>query len=213
MLNRAILVGSRIGRSVCGQSAVLTLNVESLEATNNVCRLIAPHFKGGDVIQLIGKVGAGKTAMARCLIRAMLNNSDEVVQSPTFSLALTYQCSLHSQTQLCFWVTFYLHALPPHTRESTMLMLTGDHNLLICKFRCLTSNFRLQSSSAILKELHEIVGDRQAVCFVEWGIEFLPCKDQLCIHIDDFVSVPLLFLVFILHFNCGSGGICPRPCR
>lgn len=75
------------------QAAALTLHMPSLLVSNSACQLIASHLRGGDVVQLIGKVGAGKTAMARSMIRAMLNNNEEVVQSPTFSLALSYSCS------------------------------------------------------------------------------------------------------------------------
>ena len=75
------------------QAAALTLHMPSLLESNSACQLIASHLRGGDVVQLIGKVGAGKTAMARSMIRAMLNNNEEVVQSPTFSLALSYSCS------------------------------------------------------------------------------------------------------------------------
>jgi hypothetical protein len=77
-------------RSNC--NAALSLNAHSLSDTNGICRVIASHLKGGDVVQLIGKVGAGKTATARGIIRALLQNEDEVVQSPTFSLALSYDC-------------------------------------------------------------------------------------------------------------------------
>ena len=78
-------------------NAALSLNAHSFTDTNGICRVIASHLKGGDVVQLIGKVGAGKTATARGIIRALLQNEDEVVQSPTFSLALSYDCMFSIQ--------------------------------------------------------------------------------------------------------------------
>lgn len=77
-------------------AATLRLNVESLAVSSSICNTIASHLKGGDVVQLIGKVGVGKTAFARAIIRAVLQNGDEVVQSPTFSLAISYACRFPS---------------------------------------------------------------------------------------------------------------------
>ena len=93
MLRCLKLPGTNFGRRICTHIPALTLQVGSLVAANGFCKLIASHLKGGDVIQLIGKVGTGKTSMARFMIRSMMNNDEEVVQSPTFSLALTYQCA------------------------------------------------------------------------------------------------------------------------
>ena len=73
--------------------SLLSIRSDSLSATNQICQVVARHLRGGDVVQLIGKVGAGKTAMARGMIRSILQSDNEVVQSPTFSLALAYPCT------------------------------------------------------------------------------------------------------------------------
>jgi len=44
----------------------------------------------GDVILLEGPIGAGKSAFARALIRARLDNPAEDVPSPTFTIVQTY---------------------------------------------------------------------------------------------------------------------------
>ena len=51
---------------------------------------IALKLKPGDTITLTGDLGAGKTTFARALIRALLNDADAEVPSPTFSLIQTY---------------------------------------------------------------------------------------------------------------------------
>ncbi len=51
---------------------------------------IALKLKPGDTITLSGDLGAGKTTFARALIRALLNDADAEVPSPTFSLIQTY---------------------------------------------------------------------------------------------------------------------------
>lgn len=71
------------------------MNAESLrlladlEATEQAGRALARSLRPGDVICLWGDLGAGKTALARAIIRAMGHAGD--VPSPTFNLVLTYE--------------------------------------------------------------------------------------------------------------------------
>lgn len=60
-----------------------------LEATETVGRSLAQQLRPGDVVCLWGDLGAGKTALARAIIRAMGYPGD--VPSPTFNLVLTYE--------------------------------------------------------------------------------------------------------------------------
>lgn len=62
-------------------------------ATAAFAHRLAPHVKEGDVIFLIGPLGAGKTAFARALIRALsgAGNAEIEVPSPTFTLVQTYE--------------------------------------------------------------------------------------------------------------------------
>lgn len=53
--------------------------------------LMALKLRGGDVVALHGDLGAGKTTFARALVRALLDDADAEVPSPTFSLCQTYQ--------------------------------------------------------------------------------------------------------------------------
>jgi tRNA threonylcarbamoyladenosine biosynthesis protein TsaE len=68
----------------------ITFDLPDEAATANLARRLAPILRAGDVVALIGDLGAGKTAFARALIRAM-TGADEEVPSPTFTLVQSYE--------------------------------------------------------------------------------------------------------------------------
>ncbi|MEM7650712.1 MAG: tRNA (adenosine(37)-N6)-threonylcarbamoyltransferase complex ATPase subunit type 1 TsaE [Pseudomonadota bacterium] len=66
--------------------------------TIEIARSLAPKLKSGDVVLLHGTLGMGKTVFARALIRALTQNAELEVPSPTFTLVQTYEapeCSLY----------------------------------------------------------------------------------------------------------------------
>lgn len=72
---------------------LLDLPLSDLAATEALGRALAPRLRRGDVIALHGELGAGKTALARALIRALPGPpgaAEEDVPSPTFTLVQTY---------------------------------------------------------------------------------------------------------------------------
>lgn len=62
----------------------------SLAVTEAAARSLAPRLKVQDVIALHGDLGAGKTAFARALLRALTKNPALETPSPTFTLVQTY---------------------------------------------------------------------------------------------------------------------------
>jgi tRNA threonylcarbamoyladenosine biosynthesis protein TsaE len=60
------------------------------DATARLGAAIAKALRPGDTICLFGPLGAGKSTLARGLIRA-LTRPDEEVPSPTFTLVQTYE--------------------------------------------------------------------------------------------------------------------------
>lgn len=61
-------------------------------ATHALARRLAPGLGAGDLVALAGDLGAGKTALARALIRTLTGDPSEEVPSPTFTLVQTYDC-------------------------------------------------------------------------------------------------------------------------
>ncbi len=66
------------------------LELEDAEATARLGEDLARALKKGDVLALSGEIGAGKSTLARAFIRAMADDDELEVPSPTFTLAQEY---------------------------------------------------------------------------------------------------------------------------
>ncbi|WP_234053585.1 MULTISPECIES: tRNA (adenosine(37)-N6)-threonylcarbamoyltransferase complex ATPase subunit type 1 TsaE [unclassified Xanthobacter] len=62
-----------------------------LAATEQLGVILASWFGANDVITLSGDLGAGKTELARSIIRAVAGSDDIEVPSPTFPIIITYE--------------------------------------------------------------------------------------------------------------------------
>lgn len=67
----------------------ITLDLPDLDATNGLAGKLAGLARAGDVIALLGDLGAGKTAFARAFLSSRAGRAIEV-PSPTFTLVQTY---------------------------------------------------------------------------------------------------------------------------
>src|SRR4051794_32622526 len=62
-------------------------------ATHRFARFLAGELKPGDIVALSGDLGAGKTTLARAIIRALAGDETLEVPSPTFTLIQSYDTS------------------------------------------------------------------------------------------------------------------------
>jgi tRNA threonylcarbamoyl adenosine modification protein YjeE len=67
-----------------------TVRLPSLAATEQLARQIAEELRPGDVLTLSGGLGAGKTTLARSVIRLVAGDPELEVPSPTFTLIQSY---------------------------------------------------------------------------------------------------------------------------
>ncbi len=65
--------------------------LDDLAATEQLGRRLAAMLRAGDSVLLEGPLGAGKTALARALLRAVCEDPDLEVPSPSYTLVQSYE--------------------------------------------------------------------------------------------------------------------------
>lgn len=70
--------------------AALALHAPGPHATDAIGRALGPALAAGDVVALSGPLGAGKSHLARAVIRARLGDPRAEVPSPTYTLVNVY---------------------------------------------------------------------------------------------------------------------------
>lgn len=81
--------GPRYGKMCC-MSEFDSYVLDSLSATEQLGRRLAASLRAGDSVLLEGPLGAGKTALARALLRAVCQEPALEVPSPSYTLVQSY---------------------------------------------------------------------------------------------------------------------------
>jgi tRNA threonylcarbamoyladenosine biosynthesis protein TsaE len=81
----------------------VTLTLPTLDDTAALGRRIAAGLRAGDALLLEGPLGAGKSALARAILRALLDDPALVVPSPTFTLVQTYDAPGFAVAHFDLW--------------------------------------------------------------------------------------------------------------
>ena len=79
-------------------------NITKTSDTKKMAALIKKALSGGDVIGLIGPLGAGKTTFTQCLAKQL--GVTKPVNSPTFNIVKIYQTN-HSQIKKLIHIDAY----------------------------------------------------------------------------------------------------------
>jgi tRNA threonylcarbamoyladenosine biosynthesis protein TsaE len=75
----------------------------NLDATTRLASRLAPLLRRGDAVLLEGPLGAGKTAFARALLRAISGNEMLEVPSPSYTLVQTYEAGALTLHHFDLW--------------------------------------------------------------------------------------------------------------
>jgi tRNA threonylcarbamoyladenosine biosynthesis protein TsaE len=68
-----------------------SMSLPNEEATEQLGAALAARQTPGDVVGLQGDLGAGKTTLARAIVRAAAGDPELIVPSPTFTLVEVYE--------------------------------------------------------------------------------------------------------------------------
>jgi tRNA threonylcarbamoyladenosine biosynthesis protein TsaE len=68
-----------------------SMSLPDESATERLGATLAERLRVGDVVGLKGELGAGKTTLARAIIRAAAGDRELIVPSPTFTLVEVYE--------------------------------------------------------------------------------------------------------------------------
>ena len=74
-----------------GNATAFALHLPDEAATARVGRALAPALAPGDWVALQGPLGAGKSALARAVLRARLGDPEAEIPSPSYTLVNVYE--------------------------------------------------------------------------------------------------------------------------
>ena len=69
----------------------MEIDLPDLDAVDRLARDIAAALRPGDALLLEGPLGAGKTALARAVLRALCGDPNMEVPSPSYTLVQSYE--------------------------------------------------------------------------------------------------------------------------
>lgn len=82
---------------------MIVIDLPDLAATEALAARLAALLRQGDTILLEGPLGAGKSALARALLRALTGDPALEVPSPTFTLVQSYDTPLGMVQHFDLW--------------------------------------------------------------------------------------------------------------
>ncbi|MCW5732733.1 MAG: tRNA (adenosine(37)-N6)-threonylcarbamoyltransferase complex ATPase subunit type 1 TsaE [Enhydrobacter sp.] len=71
--------------------SAFSISLPDERATDQLGATLAARLRIGDVVGLKGELGAGKTTLARAILRAAAEDAQLIVPSPTFTLVEVYE--------------------------------------------------------------------------------------------------------------------------
>eukprot|EP00467_Chlorarachnion_reptans_P009566 CAMPEP_0114496024 /NCGR_PEP_ID=MMETSP0109-20121206/5544_1 /TAXON_ID=29199 /ORGANISM="Chlorarachnion reptans, Strain CCCM449" /LENGTH=252 /DNA_ID=CAMNT_0001673259 /DNA_START=309 /DNA_END=1067 /DNA_ORIENTATION=- len=151
------------------QEADLELVLFDEEATRNLARAFASELLPGDVYYLKGSVGVGKSVFSREFIRAVYDEDDLTVTSPTFNLVNVYD-DLVDETPIHHYDLYRVDTLEEMIRLNLMYTLPNVVSLIewpdkIDKREAPEERIELHFFSLTPEEYREYAGEDERIKF------------------------------------------------
>ena len=84
-------------------AAANPIRLENLAATAAYAARLAAVLRAGDAVLLEGELGAGKTALARAVLRCLTGDAGLEVPSPSYTLVQSYETRIGPVHHLDLW--------------------------------------------------------------------------------------------------------------
>lgn len=124
------MIEMNIGQDINPKWSDISLEIADEAALSDIGDRLTNVLLAGDVLALSGELGAGKTSLARTIVRKFLVNPDLEVPSPTFSLVQQYQNPKSAIGEI-WHVDFYRLVSPLELWELGLEEAFGHHLLII----------------------------------------------------------------------------------
>lgn len=109
-----------------------TFITHSKEETQQVAADFARTLKGGEVIALLGDIGAGKTTFTQGLVGAF--ESTARVKSPTFAVLHEYPIHDHATIRRVVHIDFYRFTSPDEVRALELESYRGLDTVIVAEW-------------------------------------------------------------------------------
>lgn len=110
----------------------LTVHTESPDGTKAVAAAIAPRCRSGDVVLLIGDLGAGKTVFAQGFAAAL--GVEGPVTSPTFTLMRQYECAAWAPVETLMHADVYRTGSLPEVLDLALAELVEEQAVAVVEW-------------------------------------------------------------------------------
>jgi tRNA threonylcarbamoyladenosine biosynthesis protein TsaE len=107
----------------------MIIEVKSEQETKDLAMDIGSHLKGGEVFELIGDVGAGKTTFVKGLAKGLAIDDD--IQSPSFTISRLYDA--RDNLQLVHY-DFYRLSDPGIMANEVVEMIHDDKTITVIEW-------------------------------------------------------------------------------
>jgi tRNA threonylcarbamoyladenosine biosynthesis protein TsaE len=135
-------------------------HTESEEATIELGEKLAAELPPAAVVLLIGQLGAGKTTLAKGIVKGLGAANPDDVSSPTFTLIHEYTPLAHPALP---------HPALPHPALPDPALLNRDREGALVFHIDL---YRLDTAAQVATLGLDEIFDRRAVVLIEWGERF-----------------------------------------